>query len=79
VGVGVAAAMRAATPIMTPWGSRGRKASKESESEARFIDLARSPDPFHATSATGSGRPRGRAEAMTGWRSSGFTSGFRGM
>ena len=82
--MGVAAAMIAAIPIATPWGSRGRKVSKESESDARFevrfIDpFDPSPDPFHATNATGSGRPWGRAEAWTGCRSSGFTSGFRGM
>jgi hypothetical protein len=80
--------MRAAIPSATPWGSRGRKASNESESEAtfkarfevRFIDpFDPSPDPFHATIATGSGRPWGRAEAWTGCRSSGLTSGFRGM
>jgi len=62
--VGVGMAMMAAIPRDTPWGSRGSEASNESASEARPVDAERSagparrPDPFIATTATGSGRPR---------------------
>lgn len=59
MGVGVAAAMIAAIPRETPWGSRGRNASNDSASDARSAipdGEAPCPGPFHATTATGSGR-----------------------
>ena len=86
MGVGVGTAMRAAIPSAMPCGSRGRKASKDSASDAKSAKSdseAPWPDPFQATTATGSGRPRRGGDARdasgagAGW-SHGLANGFLG-